>query len=302
MKILNKLLLLVFVSVIASCDSNDSSDDQIGGCNEPATLLISFKFDPNQERLNNLGQPSTVPEGNAAQSPNITRMSANYIELAPDANTPLGQGEIIYQGSETNAGENLAIDFQDAQFAGNNELFLSIPLSNVSPGTYRWVRISLAYQEGTIDLLVNGNELTGTLGSFVGYNNYITSFNLNGNTIDVNDDKAQGFWVFETSGFTTQGQAPEGATTVPNPLFDTSPIPQGSCVVTGRLDTDLVIPDQALFDEIHSITLSFSVNNSFEWIEVNEDGKYEPGAGEQVIDMGLRGLKPSYGFGVIDCF
>jgi hypothetical protein len=41
------------------------------------------------------------------------------------------------------------------------------------------------------------------------------------------------------------------------------------------------------------LTLSFSVNNSFEWLEVVEDGKFEPAIGEQVVDMGLRGLIPS---------
>ena len=41
-----------------------------------------------------------------------------------------------------------------------------------------------------------------------------------------------------------------------------------------------------------TVTLSFSINNSFEWTEVNVDGKYEPAAGEQVVDMGLRGLIP----------
>ena len=40
------------------------------------------------------------------------------------------------------------------------------------------------------------------------------------------------------------------------------------------------------------ITLSLSINNSFEWNEVNLDGLYEPNAGEQVVDMGFRGLIP----------
>jgi hypothetical protein len=40
------------------------------------------------------------------------------------------------------------------------------------------------------------------------------------------------------------------------------------------------------------VTLSFSTNNSFEWTEVHADGKYEPSGGEQVVDMGLRGLIP----------
>ena len=151
--------------------------------------------------------------------------------------------------------------------------------------------MSLAYQEGDIDILLNGQDITGTLASFVGYNSYITSFDLNGNTIEVNENKAQGFWAFETPGFTTQGQAPEGATTVPNPLSNTSPIPAGSCIVTGEFENGLTLTGNETQDI--TVTLSFSINNSFEWTEINADGKYEPEAGEQVVDMGLRGLIPS---------
>jgi hypothetical protein len=150
--------------------------------------------------------------------------------------------------------------------------------------------VSLAYQEGKIDLLVSGTDVQGTLASFVGYNNYITNFSLNGSTIEVNANRLQGFWAFEVLGFTSQGQAPEGATTVPNPLFDSSPIPQGSCVVTGQFENGLTISGNETNDIV--VTLSFSINNSFEWTEVNLDGKFEPGANEQVVDMGLRGLIP----------
>jgi hypothetical protein len=38
----------------------------------------------------------------------------------------------------------------------------------------------------------------------------------------------------------------------------------------------------------------FSINKSFEWSEVTADGKYEPSIGENVVDMGLRGLIPTY--------
>lgn len=279
----SNLLMLCCAMILFSCGTD--KDDVVG-----PNLIIKFKFDPAQERLNNLGQPSTIPAGNAAQSPMVNRMSANYIEFAPNALTALGAGQIIFEGQETNAGGDLAIDFQEALFAGDQETFLSIPLTEVNEGIYQWVRVSLAYQEGTIDLLVDGNDISGTLGSFVGYNNYITSFDLNGSSIAVNDNRLQGFWAFEALGFTTQGQAPEGATTVPNPLFATSPIPQGSCVVTGEFENSLIIT--GLETEDVEITLSFSINNSFEWMEVNADGKYEPAAGEQVVDMGLRGLIP----------
>ena len=203
----------------------------------------------------------------------------------------MGQGEIIFTGPETTSGGNNAINFQSATFAGNDEVFLSIPLSEVANGNYDWVRVSLAYQEGDINFkAANGNDYSGTLASFVGYNTYITSFNLNGSTFNVNANRLQGFWAFEALGFASQGQAPEGATTVPNPLFNSSPIPQGSCVVTGQFANGLAVTGNETQDVV--VTLSFSINNSFEWTEVNFDGKYEPTAGEQVVDMGLRGLIP----------
>jgi hypothetical protein len=59
---------------------------------------------------------------------------------------------------------------------------------------------------------------------------------------------------------------------------------------------------EILFDDVLTITgdetediivtLSFSTNNSFEWTEVNADGKYEPSSGEVLANMGLRGLIP----------
>jgi hypothetical protein len=286
MKTFKTLALLVF-SLVLSC--SDDKDDSPQPSNP--NLIIKLKFDPTQERLGNLGQPVSVAPGNAAQSPSINKMSANYIEFAPSATTLLGEGEIIFEGDETTAGGGQAINFQNAVFAGDSETFLTIPLSDISEGNYEWVRVSLAYQEGAINLVVNGQEINGTLASFVGYNSYITSLDLNGSTINVNDNKTQGFWAFEALGFTTQGQAPEGATTVPNPLFDSSPIPQGSCVVTGEFQNGLSISGDETQDI--TVTLSFSINNSFEWTEVNADDRYEPEAGEQVVDMGLRGLIPS---------
>lgn len=287
-----KLAVLLLVITLTSCvvDNDESLNEVIP--EPPANLIIKFKFDPTQERLNNLGEPSTIPSGNAAQSPVISKMSANYIEFSPNTTTLLGEGAILFSGVETEAGGDLAIDFQNASFAGDNETYVSIPLSQLSVGDYNWVRISLSYQEGAIDFLAaDGNDYTGTLASFVGYNNYITTFDLNGSALEVNDNKLQGFWAFETMGITTQGQAPVGATTVPNPLFDTSPIPDGSCVVTGQFENTFTVTGEETEDI--EVVLSFSVNNSFEWTEVTEDGKYEPAAGEQVVDMGIRGLIPT---------
>ena len=281
----------VLALLIISCtDNNEPVNELI--IPSPANLIIKFKFDSTQERLNNLGEPSTIPVGNAAQSPVISRMSANYIEFSPNETTLLGEGDVLFSGVETEAGGDLAIDFQNASFAVDNETFVSIPLSQLSVGDYNWVRISLSYQEGDIDFLAaDGVDYTGTLASFVGYNNYITTFDLNGSALEINDNKLQGFWAFETLGVTSQGQAPEGATTVPNPLFNTSPIPDGSCVVTGQFENTFTVTGEETEDI--EVTLSFSTNNSFEWTEINEDGKYEPAAGEQVVDMGIRGLIPT---------
>ena len=281
------LLFIALFTLVVSCGDDDSPSET----NE-LRLIIKLNFDANQQRLDNLGQPATIPNGNAAQTPIVQKMSANYIEFAPTATTLLEQGEIIYKGAETNAGGAMAIDFQQSILAGDDDVFLSIPLNEVATGSYEWVRVSLAYQEGNIVVLNNGSEIMGTLASFVGYNNYITSFDLNGSDITVNDDVLQGFWAFEALAFTTQGQPPEGATTVPNPLFATSPVPDGSCVVTGQFSNAFTITGNETEDV--TVTLSFSVNNSFEWTEVNADGKYEPTAGEQVVDMGLRGLVPSF--------
>ena len=137
-------------------------------------------------------------------------------------------------------------------------------------------------------------DYTGTLASFVGFKTYINSFNIGNNIFEINANRAQGYWAFGLNGqpYSSSGQAAAGATTVPNPIASTSPIPAGSCVVTGKFANNLVITGTETNDV--TITLSLSINNSFEWHEVNADGKYEPAAGENVVDMGLRGLIPSY--------
>lgn len=279
------LLLLVTMASLYSC-SNDSSSEPM--------LIIKFKFDPTQSRLNNLGQPSTVGVGNAAQSPTFNSISAHYVEMAPNANTQLGNGTILYHAPETNVGGTNAIDFSQSKIVAQGETFLKIPLSQVTAGTYQWMRVSLSYQNYQINVRNAGVDYIGTLASFVGFNTYITSFTIGNNIFPVNGNRAQGYWAFGLNNqpYSTSGQAPVGATTVPNPIAATSPIPSGSCVVTGRFPTDLVINGNETNDV--TITLSLSINNSFEWHEVTADGKYEPSVGENVTDMGLRGLIPTY--------
>ena len=44
------------------------------------------------------------------------------------------------------------------------------------------------------------------------------------------------------------------------------------------------------------MTLSLSINKSFEWVDTNGNGKWDVTTSgvESVVDMGLRGLVPSY--------
>ena len=200
----------------------------------------------------------------------------------------------MYTGPSTTLGGANAIDFSQAKIVGEGEAFLSIPLKNLSAGSYEYVRVSLSYQNYNINVRASGSDYVGTLASFVGYNNYITTHSVAGNSFVVNDDKLQGYWAFAipSVGYSASGQTPAGATTVPNPIATTSPIPSGSCLVTGKFANNFVVTGNETKNV--EVQLSLSINNSFEWQEVNADGKFEPSAGENVVDMGLRGLIPSF--------
>jgi len=302
MKLISSALLILLI--ISACSKNEGCTDpnalnydssaerddkscQYETLSEPM-LIVKLKFDSTQTRLNNFGQPDTVPVGNSAQSPIFHKLSAHYIELAPSAITQLGNGEIIYKGVETTNGGSNAVDFDQAIIKGNEEIFLEVPLSEITPNTYNWLRVSLTYQNYDIKFKANGFNLTGRLASFVGFNNYITNYTIENQSVAVNANKLQGYWGFETLGTVTEGQAP--GTTVPNPLSATSPVPPGSCVVTGEFAIPFTITGTETNDIIMFISLS--TNNSFEWKDDNLNGIYEPLDGDTVVDMGLRGLEP----------
>lgn len=283
---------------LSACEKDDESSNATAHSNTIAEprLIFRFDFDSTMQRLNNLGQPATIPAGHAAQSPRFREMSAHYLELAPNTFTALGAGQVLYHAPETTAGGESAIDFGQSVRVAEGQAFLSVPLSQVAAGSYPWLRVSLAYQNYEINMRYQTYDLTGTIASFVGFNTYITNYSVNTQSLTVNANKKQGYWAFETSvlgmPYVTSGQAPEGATTVPNPLFATSPIPAGSCVVTGQFDAPLVITGDETEDII--VTVKLSTNKSFEWIDSNANGIYEPALGESVVDMGLRGMAAAW--------
>ena len=291
------ITILLITLAFFSCNKNDN-DTSDTTTPPKAKLIFKFHFDSTQTRLGNLGTPVGIPAGHGAKTPSFHVMSAHYIELDQDSLTLLGNGAVVYRAAETSAGGSLAIDFSQATLAPDGGIFFSIPLSQVPSGTYKWLRLSLAYQNYDINYRFVYNTVTydavGTIASFIGFNTYIQNYAVKDSSLTVDANKLQGFWGFESTvlGFTSvsQGQAPPGATTVPNPLSNSSPIPAGSCVVTGKFDTPLVISSSGTDDRV--VTVSVSTNKSFEWIEHSDPLYYEPLAGDSVIDMGVRGIEP----------
>jgi hypothetical protein len=169
-KIFFSILVILSVSLgFISCNNEDS---------EGPMLIVKFKFDPSQQRLNNLGAPTPIPSGNAAQTPIFNSISSHYLELAHDAYTQLGQGTILYHAPETSLGGPNAIDFSKAKVVEEGETFLKIPLSEVATGSYSWVRCSLAYQNYQINVRNAGTDYAGTMASFVGFNTYIGTHSI----------------------------------------------------------------------------------------------------------------------------
>jgi len=294
--IVKTLFLFLLTTVVISC-SGDEEDETPAPAE--ARLVFKFKFDSTQVRLDGFGNPSALPPNHGGQSPRFNKMSAHYIEMAQSATTLLGNGAVLYHATETTAGGSTAIDFSQSTFAGNNETFFSVPLKDVAAGTYQYLRVSLAYQNYDVNFRVNVSgtdyDLTGTVASLIGFNTYLTNLKIKDSTLAVNGNRKQGFWAFETH---QQGLAPSvvdsgqstGTTTVPNPINSTSPIPAGSCVVTGPFSSALTITGNETSDIV--ITVSLSTNKSFEWAEHSTANYYEPLAGDSVVDMGIRGLIP----------
>jgi hypothetical protein len=286
------------------------------GCKKKTTaapnLVFKFQFDSTQVRLNDSGTVAVMPANHAGQSPQMNVMCAHYIEMTTGALVPLGGGLVVYQTPMSTAGGASAIDFSQETQTSNGGTFYQTALKNITPGTYQYLRVSLAYQNYTvqmyIDTTVNGYNLNqifpSTIASFVGVNTYIKSYTIKDSVISVEGNRAQGYWGFETpvnlniagysykNDYVETGQAPAGATTVVNPLFASSPIPAGSCVVTAAFSGGpLIITGSETSDIV--VNVSLSVNKSFEWVEVKKDGLWEPLIGENIVDMGIRGMIPT---------
>lgn len=275
-------------------------------------LIFKFKFDSTQVRLNNFGMPDpyVVRPDTAALSPVFHQMASHYIELAKYDTTQLLHGKILYRAPETALGGTNAIQFSKSVVVREGVPFFSVPLSQVDTGAYKWLRVSLSYQNYDIMYLANGHYASGTIASFLGFNTYVEKYKIK-NTVMAPTSAVggpyvshpQGYWGFESYlaaanyTYTGDGQAPAGSTTVvnPNPL---SPIFPNSCVVTARFADAagntipyLHITGNETQDIV--VVVSLSTNKSFEWKDVNNNKIYEPlVTGEKPVDMGIRGMIP----------
>ncbi|WP_435624903.1 hypothetical protein [Flagellimonas sp.] len=295
--------------VLVSCSSDLEEEDQIS---EDFMLNISFVMDASAERLDNLGEAVGIPAGNAAQNPDFEVLGLHFIGLYPDKFTPFENGTTVFSSPTTNQGGLEAIDFENELFLTESDNKISIPLSDVSPGTYEFFRASIGFQQYKIVYNLAGLsiqhtswpkgvaddiDVEGTVASFLGFNTYINQYFLGNQTITVDSNKLQGYFGLETSGeisgfpFNHLTEGESNRTTVPNPINETSPIPPGSCVVTGKFQSALVVPEKPVRDI--DVQIVISVNMSFEWKDTNGNGKFEPLLGEKVMDMGTRGVFPT---------
>ena len=299
----------------------------LSACTKPASttahkphLIFKYKMDSTQARLNNFGVDTPMISGHWGQSPAFHVMGAHYIELAPTPYTALGSGTVLYTTPTTTAGGASAIDFNKEAMGNSGDVFFSVAIDSLaslglSYGTsYQYLRVSLAYQNYDVSfnvdttLVVSGinvpihQSFPCTIASFVGYNTYIPDYTIKTQTQHVNANKLQGYFGAEelinlsqysySQTFVQTGTAPN--TTVVNPLFGTSAIPPGSCVVTAAFTPgNLVITGNETQDVV--ITVSLSTNKSFEWIDYNGNQKWDALSGEPVVDMGVRGMIPIIG-------
>ena len=277
-------------------------------------LIFKFKFDSTQVRLDNLGNPSpSIPAGHGAYSPVFNKMAAHYIELAQTDFTSLGSGVVLYHAPETVSGGTTAIQFSKSVVVRENVVFYSAPINTIASGTYKWLRLSLSYQNYDIPYKANAlttvnNIGTGTIASFLGYKTYVEKYKVKNQYIVPSAsvggafvNHLQGYWGFETyipgyGYYIADGQPAAGSTTVVNPNSINSPVPAGSCVVTSVFTNSVGIAQNLTITGTETkdiiITVYISTNKSFEWIDVNPDGYYQPENGETPVDMGIRGIIP----------
>jgi hypothetical protein len=288
------------------------------GCRKQnnARVYFKIKFDPLQERLNNQGLSIGIGAGNAAQTPAINSIGIDGLEILKNAFSKVGEGSLLFSSPKTSAAGTPATDYSKLIIAKDGDIFLSIPVRDIVPGKYEWLRASVACQNFDLQINMINIPFVGNLPDeraaftgFLGANNYITKYKIWEKDDVVNGNKGRGYWCLETKfniAFNSlntiyRGQMIDKNITFVNPISQSSPSTTGSADVVGRFETPLSITGAESEDITVFITLS--TNNMFEWEEnINRNGKWDINAQstngqpefEKIKDIGFRGLKVSF--------
>jgi len=250
-------------------------------------LVLKFKFDSLQDRLDNQGAISNVPIGFGGYSPDINLISIGLIELLTDSTTVFGNGYRIMSGN----GATIANDtgYSCCWDAFDNDFQYTATLSaNQTPNTFRWIRIYFTYENFNIKFLHQGIVYDGTVSAFLARKAFTNHFQIKDSIYNTYSVKTNGEWFLEVD---TPGYGvvlhDTASTTAPNVLYSSLLVPSGGCIVTCLIDTPLYLGSS----QTKTITISMSTNKSFEWVDHSDPAFFEPFDGDTIVDVGIRGLR-----------
>jgi hypothetical protein len=276
-------------------------------------LIFKFKFDPTMVRLDDSGIVSPVnlpfpnPQLFAAQDARINFAAANYLELLPNDTTKFMDGLVLYKAPFKQMGLDSGIDISSLKQVAPGEVFYSMSLKDVKPGTYEWMRVGVAYQNFDVNFRVdnyNGINFSGiqngTVMSFLGYNNYIENLTTKLQPQVINSFKRQGFSSFEAN------FAPGGVTMYPY-IYNQFPVDSNTTIVNHLhnkvpmnkkfgIMTAAIVPGKLNITGSETqnivIEINLSTNKSFVWKDLNGNKVWDAISGEPVVDCGFRGMIP----------
>ena len=286
-RLLFTVLLLAIVAGLVSCEKEDEPGDFFGGETSDPMLIIRFKFDETEQTSRKQG--STLP-GNAAQTPDYNSIAADFIQFTTTKDTASKSGIVAYQSPKTTMGGSEAIDFGLTRVVEENRVFVALPIKKLKTGNYRYVNVSIAFQNYKIKIRNNAADYDGTMAGFTGFNTYIDTYEIGNNIFPVNANKTDGYWAFALDDFPYQAKGQITDNIISNSGNDAGLTK--SRLITGKFTSDLVITGKETSNI--EVTLTLPVAHTFQWKEVIFDGKFEPSIGEQIINLGANDVVASF--------
>lgn len=260
----------------------------------PVQLLFRLHLD------SNLASPYILQPGHAAQSPTVLALALEQIELLSEASTLAGKGVMLYTAPQTScAGAQyyLPTNYCKLHLIGDSEIVFSLALNAVPPGTYKWLRLSVAYSEMKIvSRSTSSGNGPSTFAGFYGESVYLTKIKTQNSVLfpKTTVPKQRRYYMFYQEVFgqalQLEGYAPRQSIFNENPMptynnniyvefTDLSGNTAKPLLVTGNETTNL------------EVQLIFGTDKLFEWQEKTADGIFQPEIGETVYDFGFRNLK-----------